>query len=406
MSQPTVDFAVVGGGIVGLATAWQLQQRYRDARVCLIEKEPKVAQHQSGRNSGVLHSGIYYKPGSLKATTCRTGKALMEEFCRSEGIALDLCGKIIVALNPSEAERLDAIHLRGQANGVQCERIDARQIREIEPYAAGIAALRVPEAGIVDYPAVCARLADKIRDAGNSLFLGSQVRAIKMGPRDVRLTTEHQTVTAGCVVTCGGLYSDRLVRMSGMRPTAKVVPFRGEYYELRKDRRFLCRNLIYPVPDPNFPFLGVHFTRMVDGSVECGPNAVLALAREGYSWGHVRLGDLVESLTYGGFVKLASRYWRTGMGEVHRSLSKPAFVRALARLVPQLKSADLRRCRSGVRAQAVGPDGALVDDFLWVSGDRILHVCNAPSPAATASLEIGRLIVERLAEDAIIPSGL
>ena len=402
--EKTVDFLVIGGGIVGLATAWRLQQQFADARVCLLEKEAKLAQHQSGRNSGVLHSGIYYKPGSLKATTCRSGKKAMEEFCSTESIPFELCGKIIVALDEQEAGRLDAIYQRGLANRVRCEKIDAAQIREIEPHAAGIAAVRVPEAGIVDYPAVCQRLSQKLTDAGHSVMLAHEVRAIESGRDAVRVTAsgpsgQSMTISAGFVVTCGGLYSDRLVRLSGMKPPAKIVPFRGEYYELKEKRRSLCRHLIYPVPDPNFPFLGVHFTRMIDGSVECGPNAVLALAREGYSWGHVRVGDLVESLTYGGFLKLASRFWRTGLGEIHRSLSKAAFVKALSRLVPELQSSDLRPCRAGVRAQAVAPDGSLVDDFLWVSGDRILHVCNAPSPAATASLEIGRTIVERIASD-------
>ncbi len=396
MANYEVDFAVIGGGIVGLATAWQLQQRHADARLCLIEKEPAVGQHQSGRNSGVLHSGIYYKPGSLKAVTCRAGKKLMEEFCSAEGIPFELCGKIIVALDDLEVDRLDAIYEKGQANGVQCAKIDAKQIREIEPHAAGIEAIHVPEAGIVDYPAVCDRLAQKLNAAGNNVLLKQEVRGIHAGARDVVITTSQSKITARKVVTCGGLYSDRLVRLSGMTPPAKIVPFRGEYYELNEERRSLCRNLIYPVPDPKFPFLGVHFTRMIHGEVECGPNAVLALAREGYSWGHIRLGDLAESLSYGGFLKLATQYWKTGLGEVHRSLSKAAFVRALSRLIPELKSADLKPCRAGVRAQAVSKDGKLVDDFLWVTTERLLHVCNAPSPAATASLEIGRLIVERL----------
>ncbi|MGN6546480.1 MAG: L-2-hydroxyglutarate oxidase [Aureliella sp.] len=398
MSNRTVDFAVVGGGIVGLATAWQLWRRFPDARLCLLEKESQLAQHQSGRNSGVLHSGIYYKPGSLKALTCRAGKAQMEQFCREERIPFELCGKLIVALDEVEVERLGAIYDRGQANGVRCELIDAQQIREVEPHAAGISAIRVPEAGIVDYPAVCNRLGSILQAAGHEVLLESQVRAISPGAHDVRVTTAGDTITAGFVVTCGGLYSDRLVRLSGMQPPAKIVPFRGEYYELNADRRSLCRNLIYPVPDPNFPFLGVHFTRMIDGSVECGPNAVLALAREGYSWTKLRAGDLAESLSYAGFLKLAGRYWRTGLGEIHRSLSKAAFVRALSRLVPELKASDLRPCRAGVRAQAVAADGSLVDDFLWVAGERILHVCNAPSPAATASLEIGRTIVDRIAQ--------
>ncbi len=392
------DYVIVGGGIVGLATAWTLHQRFPDAKLCLLEKEPEVGQHQSGRNSGVLHSGIYYKPGSLKATTCRAGKKLMEQFCSEENIPYELCGKIIVALDEIEAERLDAIYQRGQANGVNCRKIDAHEIRELEPHSAGVAAIHVPESGIVDYPAVCRRLADKLRAAGHQVLLMSEVRGIHASPKDVRVTTEKHSISASEVITCGGLFSDRLVKLSGMEPPAKIVPFRGEYYELKASRRSLCRHLIYPVPDPNFPFLGVHFTRMVDGTVECGPNAVLALAREGYTWGTLRMGDLAESITYGGFVKLATKFWRTGLGEIHRSLSKAAFVKALSRLVPDLKIDDLTPGRAGVRAQAVSPDGTLVDDFLWVRGERILHVCNAPSPAATASLEIGRCIVERLQE--------
>lgn len=392
------DYVIVGGGIVGLATAWTLHQRFPDAKICLLEKEPEVGQHQSGRNSGVLHSGIYYKPGSLKATTCRAGKKLMEQFCTEENIPYELCGKIIVALDEKEAERLDAIYQRGQANGVNCRMIDADEIHRLEPHAAGVAAVHVPEAGIVDYPAVCQRLADKLRSAGHDVLLMNEVRGIHASAKDVRVTTEKLSISAGEVITCGGLYSDRLVKLSGMEPPAKIVPFRGEYYELKASRRSLCRHLIYPVPDPNFPFLGVHFTRMIDGRVECGPNAVLALAREGYTWGTLRMGDLAESLTYGGFVKLATKFWRTGLGEIHRSLSKAAFVRALSRLIPDLKIDDLTPGRAGVRAQAVSPDGSLVDDFLWVRGQRVLHVCNAPSPAATASLEIGRCIVDRLGE--------
>lgn len=396
MSSVTADYVIVGGGIVGLATAWTLHQRYPDARICLLEKEPEVGQHQSGRNSGVLHSGIYYKPGSLKATTCRTGKRLMEQFCTEEKIPFELCGKIIVALDEMEAGRLGAIYERGQANGVICHKIDANEIRRLEPHAAGVAGVHVPEAGIVDYPAVCQRLADKLRGAGHEVLLMNEVRAINASAKEVHVTTDRLSIHAGEVITCGGLHSDRLVRLSGMVPPAKIVPFRGEYYELKPERRSLCRHLIYPVPDPNFPFLGVHFTRMIDGAVECGPNAVLALAREGYTWGTLRMGDLAESLTYGGFVKLATKFWRTGLGEIHRSLSKAAFVKALSRLVPDLKMEDITPGRAGVRAQAVSPDGSLVDDFLWVRGDRVLHVCNAPSPAATASLEIGRCIVDQL----------
>ncbi len=392
------DFLVVGGGIVGLATAWRLAQAYPDAKICLLEKEPRVAMHQSGRNSGVLHSGIYYKPGSLRATTCRSGKLAMQEFCQSESIRYEICGKIIVAVSPEEVPRLDAIHTRGIENGIECRLIDEREMREIEPHVAGLKAIAVPEAGIVDYPAVCQRLAEKLKTAGHRVLLGQRVTAINAGSSQVEVRTETDVLRTGFLITCGGLYSDRLVKMSGLNPPAQIVPFRGEYYELSEERRELCRNLIYPVPDPSFPFLGVHFTRMVSGDVECGPNAVFALAREGYSWGNIRLGELAESLRYRGFLKLAARNWRMGLGEIHRSLSKAAFVKALQRLIPEIRAEDLRPCRAGVRAQALTPEGTMVDDFLWVSEGRMVHVCNAPSPAATASLEIGAQIVQRVSE--------
>ncbi len=396
--QHTFDFLIVGGGIVGLATAWRISQRYPDAKLCLLEKEPQVAQHQSGRNSGVLHSGIYYKPGSLKAITCRQGKLAMQEFCQAEQIRFEICGKIIVAVDEAEVERLDAIHQRGSENGIRCQIIDQAVMREMEPHVAGVKAIHVPEAGIVDYPGVCQRLAQKLTDAGHQVVFRQRVVGIKATSKSVEVQTADGSFQAGFLVTCGGLYSDRLAKLSGLQPPAQIVPFRGEYFELESSRRHLCRNLIYPVPDPNFPFLGVHFTRMVSGDVECGPNAVFALAREGYSWRNVRFGELVESLRYSGFRKLAARNWRMGMGEVYRSLSKAAFVRALQRLIPEIRSQDLRPCRAGVRAQALAADGTMIDDFLWVSQGRMVHVCNAPSPAATASLEIGARISEHVAQ--------
>ncbi len=395
-TQNTSDFLVVGGGIVGLATAWNLHQRFPDSRLTVLEKESRVAAHQSGRNSGVLHSGIYYKPGSLKASTCRNGKVAMERFCREHSIAYETCGKIIVAVSESELDGLDRIYARGIENGVTCHWLDRAQILELEPYAAGLRAIHVPEAGIVDYPVVCQRLSSLLTQAGHKIHLMQEVNAIDCDTQQVRVKCGNQSYSTGFLITCGGLHSDRLVRLSGLVPPAKIVPFRGEYYELKQDRRHLCRNLIYPVPDPKFPFLGVHFTRMVSGDVECGPNAVLALAREGYSWGKIRVGDLAESLAYIGFLKLAARHWRMGLGEVHRSLSKSAFVKALQRLLPDIQASDLTPCRAGVRAQALARDGSMIDDFLWVTAPRMVHVCNAPSPAATASLEIGRQIVERV----------
>ncbi|MCA9133440.1 MAG: L-2-hydroxyglutarate oxidase [Planctomycetales bacterium] len=390
------DFIVVGGGIVGLATAWRLMQRYPDASITLIEKEPLLAQHQSGRNSGVLHSGIYYKPGSLKAVTCRAGKQQMEAFCRDEGIAWESCGKVIVAVSPEELPRLEAIYARGLQNEIRCRLLDARELFELEPCAAGVQAIHVPDTGIVDYPAVCHRLGERLRQAGHRLVLNQRVQAIAASSSEVEVRTGSELYRGGFLVTCGGLYSDRLAQMSGLQPPAKIVPFRGEYFELLADYRHLCRNLIYPVPDPNFPFLGVHFTRMVGGQVECGPNAVFALAREGYSWANIRWRELAESLGYGGFRRLALRHWKMGLGEVHRSLSKAAFVSALQRLIPAIEASQLRACRAGVRAQAIAPDGSMIDDFLWVGGGRMVHVCNAPSPAATASLEIGQRIVDRV----------
>ena len=399
-SDQNSDFIVIGGGIVGLATAWQISQRFPDASIRVIEKEPKLAAHQSGRNSGVLHSGIYYKPGSLKATTCREGKLAMEAFCREHEIAFENCGKVIVAVDEEEVQRLDNIYSRGRENGIRCEIIDEKQLKEREPNVRGVKAILVPEAGIVDYPAVCERLSKLLSAGGHDVRMGCKVEDITSSANEVEVKTNSGTYRSGFLVTCAGLYSDRLARKAGLTPPAKIVPFRGEYFELVESRRDLCRHLIYPVPDPNFPFLGVHFTRMVGGDVECGPNAVFALAREGYSWGKIHLGELAESMTYSGFLKLAFAHWRMGLGEVHRSLSKAAFVKALQRLIPDIQAADLKPCRAGVRAQALTPDGSMVDDFLWVTGQNMVHVCNAPSPAATASLEIGRHIVDRVQEEA------
>ncbi|GAB5405505.1 MAG: L-2-hydroxyglutarate oxidase [Aureliella sp.] len=390
------DFLIVGGGIVGLATAWQVANRFPDAKIRVVEKENSVAQHQSGRNSGVLHSGIYYKPGSLKANTCREGRKAMVAFCQAEGIDHETCGKIIVATEPEEVPRLDAILSRGRENGIDCNPVDVAQMQELEPAVRGLAGIHVKQAGIVDYPEVCRRIEKRLLERGHAVDLGQRVQGIERVPGAIKVRTEGREYNAGFLITCGGLYSDRLVKLSGLKPPAQIVPFRGEYYELREEHRGLCRNLIYPVPDPNFPFLGVHFTRMTSGDVECGPNAVFALAREGYSWGTIRPSELVESLSYGGFLKLASKHWRMGLGEVHRSFSKAAFVKALQRLIPAIESSHLKPCRAGVRAQALTPDGAMVDDFLWVTDDRMVHVCNAPSPAATASLEIGRAIVDRV----------
>lgn len=398
MTDERGDLIVIGGGIVGLATAYQCLQRHAGERVLVLEKEPDIAQHQTGRNSGVLHSGIYYKPGSLKAINCRAGKRAMEAFCDEEGLAYERCGKVIVAVDEADIPALDKIFERGQANGVACERIGAERLAELEPHARGVAAIHVPESGIIDYLAVCRRLAEKLAAAGSAVVTNARATRVCKKSDGVTVETTAGAYTASLVVNCTGLHSDRVARMTGVKPAARIIPFRGEYFLLREQARHLCRNLIYPTPDPAFPFLGVHFTRMIDGAVECGPNAVLAFAREGYGKSTVNLADLAESLSYAGFLKLAARHWRMGAGEMWRSVSKRAFVRALQRLVPEITADDLQSAPSGVRAQAVTADGSLVDDFLIESTDRVVNVLNAPSPAATASLNIGQLIVDQLAE--------
>lgn len=396
MPSDEYDLIVIGGGIVGLATAYQYARRLHDHRVLVLEKEAAIAQHQTGRNSGVLHSGIYYKPGSLKAKNCRDGKRAMEAFCQEEQIPYELCGKVIVAVDEQDQSALDKLYERGQANGVTCKMIGKEQLAELEPHARGVAAIHVPETGIVDYVAVCNRLRDKLVRSGGAVVTGAAMTGLRKQNDGVVIETPRGEFAGPLAVNCAGLHSDRVARMTGGRPGARIVPFRGEYFLLRESARRLCRNLIYPTPDPSFPFLGVHFTRMIDGAVECGPNAVFALAREGYEKTTLNLFDLAESLSYPGFLKLAAKHWRMGAGELWRSASKRAFVRALQRLVPEITAEDLQPAPAGVRAQAVRPDGSLVDDFLIEESDRIVNVLNAPSPAATASLNIGELIVDRL----------
>ena len=394
----TVDVIIIGGGIVGLATAYNFLDRYPGKRALILEKEDRIAFHQTGRNSGVIHSGIYYKPGSQKAATCRAGKIALEEFCRREEIGYEICGKVIVALDESELSRLTALYERGKANGVNCEMIGRAQLAELEPHAAGIKALRVPETGIVDYKQVCQRLASNIEGLGSEVKTGAKVTRIKETETEVIIESEAGDFSARYAVNCAGIHSDRVARLAGAPSQAKIIPFRGEYYKLKPEAEYLCRSLIYPVPDPQFPFLGVHFTRMIEGGVECGPNAVLAFAREGYLKTDVNARDLFETLTYSGFIKLARKHWRMGAGEMHRSFSKTAFVRALSRLLPEIKSEHLEPAPAGIRAQAVARDGALLDDFAFQERPRVINVINAPSPAATASLSIGKLIVEKLAE--------
>lgn len=395
------DICIIGGGIVGLATAYQLSKKHPKLKLAVLEKETSLAKHQTGHNSGVLHTGIYYKPGSLKAINCRNGKKAMEQFCKEQGIEHELCGKIIVALNDEEIPRMQNIFQRGQENGVNCKIISREEMLEIEPHVAGVQAIHVPECGIVNYKQVCLRLGEIIQEKEeNKIFLGQQVTKIRNMATSLVVETDKQQIECKHLINCGGLHSDKLTKLGGQPPPAKIIPFKGEYFELKEDAKHLCKNLIYPVPDPAFPFLGVHFTRMIDGTVECGPNAVLAFGREAYGKFDLNLKDLLESITYPGFQKMAIKHWKMGWGEMWRSYNKGAFVKALRRLIPEIEAKNLLPAPAGIRAQAVSPRGALVDDFLIESNDRIINVCNAPSPAATASLNIGSTIMAQL-EDRI-----
>jgi len=390
------DIIIIGGGIVGLATAYQLIQKHPQRSLKILEKEAELAAHQTGHNSGVIHSGIYYKPGSLKASNCRTGKQLLQEFCDREGIRYEICGKVIVATDESELDRLQNLFERGVANGVNCRMIDARQLKELEPHCRGIRAVHIPESGIVSYRQVCQRLAARITEKGNRVVTGARVTSLLEQETGVLVRSNAGEFHAQYVVNCAGLHSDRVAALSGRAPSVKIIPFRGEYYKVKPEAEQFCRNLIYPVPDPQFPFLGVHFTRMIEGGVECGPNAVLAYAREGYRKQDINLRDLLETLAYPGFRKLALKHWRMGLGEMWRSYNKHAFVKALQRLVPDIRAEHLFPVPAGIRAQAIAPDGKLVDDFAIDEQKRLISILNAPSPAATAGLSIGRMIVTKL----------
>ena len=387
---------IIGGGIVGLSTAYKVSQKYPQAQVTLFEKENKLAEHQTGRNSGVIHSGIYYKPGSLKAKTCRDGKQQLEAFCTQHNVAFETCGKVIVALNEGEKQSLYNIFHRGQENQVNCRLITQSELKEIEPHVNGIEAIHVKETGIVDYVGFCETISHLLTESGHLIKVNSKVTEILKDNEGITLITSQGEERVNYLVNCAGLQSDKVARMAGLNPSVKIIPFRGEYFELTKEAEHLCQTLIYPVPDPKFPFLGVHFTRMVLGGVECGPNAVLAFAREGYDNKTINVGEFAETLTYPGFIKLASKFWRIGLGEMHRSYSKKAFVTALQRLVPEVKEDHLIQAPAGVRAQAVNANGAMVDDFAFVEDQRSVHVINAPSPAATACLAIADEILAML----------
>jgi L-2-hydroxyglutarate oxidase len=395
-----VRHLVIGGDIIGLAVAERLCREHPDAHVTLVEKEQDWAQHQTGRNSGVIHSGLYYPPGSKKALMCRAGAASMVAFAQAEDIPHEICGKLVVATRADELPGLDRLHQRGLANGLEVTRLTGEQAREHEPHVSAVAALHVPSTGIIDYGAVCRALVRRLERAGATLLLGAEVlAAVRSGTTTIVRTTAGD-IAADHVVACAGLHCDEVARRLGHQPSARIVPFRGEYFELRPEATHLVRNLIYPVPDPDFPFLGVHLTRGIGGHIHAGPNAVLAFAREGYDWRTIRPRELRDTLAYPGFWRLARRHYRAGSAEVARSLSRHRFAESLRRLVPDVRDEHLVPAPAGVRAQAMKRDGTLVDDFLIERSGSVVHVLNAPSPAATSALEIARHIVGLLDESA------
>ena len=391
------DYLIVGAGLIGLSTAYHLKIKNKDARIVLLEKENDVAVHQSGNNSGVIHSGIYYKPGSLKATNCISGYNSIIEFAKEYGIDYDLCGKIIVASSKEELPLLDNIYNRGIENGLRgLEYLSREQFREIEPHCEGLKAIKVPQTGIIDYPAVAKTLKTLFEALGGEVVFNSKVEQI-ISKSDLNVIIasgkEYQTKK---IITCAGLYSDKMSLLTNPTNDLRIIPFRGEYYKLKEEKKYLVKHLIYPVPNPNFPFLGVHFTRMIDGNIEAGPNAVLAFKREGYKFSDFNLSETMNTLTWGGFWKIVAKYGQTGLGEMHRSLSKAAFTNALQKLIPEIQENDLVSGGAGVRAQACNKEGVLIDDFDILNSGNIVHVRNAPSPAATSCLSIGKTISEIL----------
>lgn len=387
------DVIIIGAGIVGLATAWKIKSKAPNTEILIIEKEKEPAVHQTGHNSGVIHSGLYYKPGSLKARNCIEGYNQMIAFCQEEGVDFDLCGKIVVATEPHELPLLDTLYERGVQNGLQnLKYISSDQLHEYEPHVAGLKGIHVPQTGIIDYKQVAKKLEEKLVHSGCEIVYNQQVIEIKSDSTSRTVITASGEYHTKLVVNCAGLYSDKVANLTPAKPDLKIIPFRGEYFKLKEGSQHLVKNLIYPVPDPNFPFLGVHFTRMMKGGVEAGPNAVLAFQREGYKKSDINPAELFETLTWPGFQKVAMKYWKTGFGEMYRSFSKAAFTKALQKLIPEIKESDLEPGGAGVRAQACNRDGGLLDDFSIQENEHFVNVCNAPSPAATSSLAIGTSI--------------
>lgn len=390
----TYDIAIIGGGIVGTATALSILKE-KNVKLLLLEAETSLAAHQTGNNSGVIHSGLYYKPGSLKAANCTLGREMMYSFCKEHSLAFDRCGKIVVATEKEEVPALNMLEERGRANGLTgIKRLSVAEIKDYEPHASGIDGLFVPQTGIVDYVAVTNKYADLIIEKGGEVKTNSKLTSVKKDGSDLILLTGHEEYRTKFIVNCGGLQSDRIAKLCGVDPKLKIIPFRGEYYQLKKEKQYLVKNLIYPVLDPQFPFLGVHFTRMINGGVEAGPNAVLAFKREGYKKTDFSLRDILEMKFYIGFWKMAAKYYKMGFQEFRRSFSKELFVKSLQKLIPEIQDDDIEAGGAGVRAQALERDGKLVDDFRIVEAERMIHVLNAPSPAATASLSIGKTISE------------
>lgn len=386
---------MIGGGIVGLATAYQLLNEKPDLRILVIEKEDRLAKHQTGNNSGVIHSGLYYKPGSLKAENCIKGYEMLIEFAKKHEIPFDLCGKVVVATNKAQIPLLDNLYQRGMENGLtKITKISQQELKEIEPHCAGVEAIKVPYTGIIDYTAISLKLGELIQSAGGEIQLSTKVLDIKLDKDGANIETDKGNYSAKLVINCAGLYSDKIAALTHPNIEVRIIPFRGEYYMLKKEAQSLVKHLIYPVPDPNFPFLGVHFTRMIKGGIEAGPNAVFAFKREGYTKTSINFSELWDSISWPGFRKVAIKYWKTGMGEFYRSYNKAAFTRALQELVPELKQSDLVPAGAGVRAQACDKYGGLIDDFAFLENERIIHVLNAPSPAATSSLSIGKTVSE------------
>lgn len=391
------DVIIIGGGIVGLATAWQIKQQSPNLTISILEKESGPAHHQTGNNSGVIHSGLYYKPGSLKATNCIKGYDLMLDFCRTEGVDFDLCGKVVVATDNHEVPYLETLFTRGEQNGLtNLQWLTPEEIKEHEPYVTGVKGIFVPQTGIIDYKEVCRKLESKLLAEGVAIYYNEKVTKINHKGSSSEIITTTNEYEGKLIVNCAGLYSDKVSKMTPLKPDLKIVPFRGEYYQLKETSKHLVKNLIYPVPDPNFPFLGVHFTRMMNGGVEAGPNAVLAFAREGYTKSAINVPELLETLAWPGFQKVAMKYWKTGFGEMYRSFSKAAFTKALQKLIPDIRESDLETGGAGVRAQACDRSGGLLDDFHILENDHFVNVCNAPSPAATSSLAIGEEIANRV----------